>query len=74
MKNIEFEPSTRTKRSTRWGCPYKNSCSKFSIEPYPPRLTIWLDNPERAVKSIRKHIDQEVMAELVELLKEVSTG
>jgi hypothetical protein len=37
--------------------------------PRPPRISIRLDNPESAARSIRGHMEQGVIAELMELLE-----
>lgn len=44
-------------------------CTSSNHRPRPPRIAIRLDNPESAARSIQKHMDPELMAELVELLK-----
>jgi hypothetical protein len=54
------------------GCPIpKKWFSHFGLpRPRPPRIAIRLDNPESAARSIRTHMDPEVMDELIALLKE----
>lgn len=38
--------------------------------PRPPRISIRLDNPESAARSIEGHMEPEIMNELIELLQE----
>ena len=38
--------------------------------PRPPRISIRLDNPESAARSIKGHMEPDMIAKLVELLKE----
>lgn len=45
-------------------------CTSSNPRPRPPRIAIRLDNPESAARSIKGHMDPEVVTELVELLRE----
>ena len=49
-------------------------CIGTNHRPRPPRIAIRLDNPESAVRSIKGHMDSEVIAELIEILQEANDG
>ena len=42
---------------------------KCKSDPRPPRISIRLDDPESAARSIQKHMEPELIAELVEKLR-----
>ena len=42
---------------------------KCKSDPRPPRISIRLDDPESAARSIEKHMEPELISELIELLK-----
>lgn len=43
-------------------------CTSTNHRPRPPRISIRLDNPESAARSIENHMDGELIRELVKLL------
>jgi len=45
-------------------------CTSTNHSPRPPRISIRLDNPESAARSIEKHMEPDLIVELIELLKE----